>query len=137
MTKLIYIASPIDQGQAQQMVLEAKTYLASLGHVTYDPSAAWTVPPDATPDGHLQTANLAVLDSCDGLLAILRPQTLTIGVIIEIVYAHRHAIPTAVLAPGIKPSWALAHLGITPHRHISDAINQLTDKAHNGPAIHR
>lgn len=128
MTKTIYLASPIDQGTATTLLETIKTNLHQLGYVTYDPTKAWHTPPEATPNPTIQTANLAVLEQTNLLLAILKPQTLTIGVTIELIHAHQNNIPTVVLAPGLKPSWALAYLELHPHQTIEETMQDIATR---------
>ena len=124
-TPVIYLAAAIDQGQPANLAAAAKQLLLATGHVVFDPAAGWSVPTHANPSATLQKANFALLDQCDGLLAILTPDIMTVGTILEIDYARRQGLAVAVCGPQIRASWALAYLGITPHTHLRDAIGYM------------
>lgn len=125
MTPVIYLASPIDQGFAGETRRIAKGVLLESGCAVFDPAAGWDVPKQATPNKSLQDGNLALLRKCDGMLAILKPDILTIGVILEIVEAHNMGMPISVYGYGLQPSWSLAHLGYRVHDDIEQAIDEL------------
>jgi len=125
MTKVIYLASAIDQGTDTHKDW-ARASLLRVSCAVFDPSAGWRVPRDTSPSPVLQAANLALLEECDGLLALLTPTVLTIGVILEIQHAQLHGIPTAIYAPDLKPSWTLAYLRLETHSNMDHAIDSLT-----------
>lgn len=127
----IYLASPIDQGRTDEYRSRAKEGLRSRGAATYDPAGGWTVPVAGRPSPGLQMANMAALRNCDGLLAILDPGILTVGVILEINHAIELDIPVEVWGPKLHPSWSLAYLGITPHTEIHHALDTLMRRASN------
>ena len=109
---LIYYAHPIDQaGGGDDPFYWLPEALGARGAVIYDPAAAWRVPALNQPRPGLQKANLDVLRQCDGLIACLRRDVMSVGVVLEIVEAINHDIPTLVYAPGMSTSWALAYLG--------------------------
>lgn len=109
---LIYYAHPIDQaGGEDDPFYWLPEALNSRGAVVYDPATAWRVPALNLPRPGLQKANLDVLRRCDGLVACLRRDVMSVGVVLEIVEAMNHDIPTLVYAPGMSTSWALAYLG--------------------------
>lgn len=116
--RTLYIAHPIDQGQIQ--VGEVFALAHRMGVATYNPAAAWDCPHTATPSPGLQTANLAVLRNCDGLVACIDPNVMSIGVTLEIVEATNHDIPVLVWGR-IRPSWALAYLHV-PHTKDPDEL---------------
>jgi hypothetical protein len=123
MTPVIYLASPIDQGTVLQMRNQAKAKLLEAGCAVFDPGTGWAVGPDTEPTHRLQTANLAVLARCDGILAIYDPHILTIGVTIELMEACPK--PSHVWAPNLKPSWALTYLDVKVHVLLDNAIEEL------------
>jgi nucleoside 2-deoxyribosyltransferase len=125
-TPVIYLASPIDQGRTDRYRSRAKEGLGSRGCAVYDPAGGWTVPKVGRPSPRLQKANMAALANCDGLLAILDPGVLTIGVTLEIHLATTLGIPTEVWGPDLHPSWSLAYLGLEPHTEIHYALDSLT-----------
>jgi len=124
-TPVVYLAAAIDQGQPANLAAQAKQLLLATGHAVFDPAAGWNVPTNPTPSPTLQRANFALLGQCDGLLAILTLDIMTVGTILEIDYARTRGLAVAVCAPGIRTSWALAYLGITPHNHLRDAIEYM------------
>jgi nucleoside 2-deoxyribosyltransferase len=122
---VVYLAGAIDQGEASDTRRRVKEALLAHGNAIFDPSGGWSVPTYGKPSGSLQAANTALLSRCDGLLAILTPDIMTVGTVLEIHYAVDNGIPVTVYGPSLKPSWALAFLGITPHAYLNDAINDL------------
>ena len=124
-TPVVYLAAAIDQGEAVDTRRKAKEALLAHGNAIFDPSGGWSVPKFGKPSGSLQTANFALLDRCDGLFAILTPDVMTVGTILEIHHAIDCGIPTVVYGPDLKPSWALSFLDLTPHKYLSEAIDDL------------
>ena len=124
MTKTIYLAGPIDQGQAREMRTAARAALFERGRALFDPSMGWAVPYGAVPSPSLQRANVAVLRQCDGLLVYLDPTVMSVGVTIEIVEAVNFGTPVAIWAK-MKPSWALAYLGVPMFDELDDALSEL------------
>lgn len=124
MTKTVYLAGPIDQGQAWSMRAEAREALRGRGYVYFDPSTGWDVPPDAEPSANLQRANIAALRQCDALLVCLDPSILSIGATLEIVEAVSFGTPVAVWAK-IRPSWALAYLGVPVFEALDKALDEI------------
>lgn len=108
---LVYYAHPIDQG-GDDLFYWIPEALNSRGAVVYDPAAAWRVPVINRPRPGLQQANLDVLRRCDGLIACLKRDTMSVGVVLEIQEAINHDIPTLVFGPTLATSWALAYLGV-------------------------
>jgi nucleoside 2-deoxyribosyltransferase len=131
MTQIIYLASPIDQGNTNALRDKAKHELLVAGAVVFDPSAGWVVSKIAQPTPALQHANTAVLRYCSGVLAILDPEILTVGVILEIQEAQAGGTPVVIYAPRLKPSWSLAYLGIEVHTDLYEAIELLIGEAHH------
>jgi hypothetical protein len=129
MTQLIYLASPIDQGNTATLKDGAKRHLLSEGAAVFDPSAGWTVSQLAEPTPALQYANIAVLRHCGGLFAILKPDVLTVGVILEIEEAIDNLIPVVVYAPDLKPSWSLSYLGVDVCTNLNEAIDKMMGEA--------
>lgn len=127
MSPVVYLASPIDQGTTEEPKTRARGHLLSAGCAVFDPSVGWTVPQNATPSRNLQMGNIALLRRCDGLLAILQPDLLTIGVVLEIQEALEYGIPIAVYSKGLKASWSLAYLGVKPHSDMKEAIDELME----------
>lgn len=127
MTKTVYLAGPIDQGQSWGMRASAREALLERGHAVFDPSAAWSVPPGAVPSPSLQRANVATLRQCDGLLVYLDPAIMSVGATIEIVEAVNFGTPVVVWAK-IKPSWALAYLGVPVLEELDDALFVLDEE---------
>lgn len=125
MTHVIYLASPIDQGDAAEAKHLAQEWLLGHNCAVFDPAAGWTVPRHGKPNPALQHGNVALLRQCDGMLAILRPDVLTIGVILEIEEALNMGIPVKIYGEGLRPSWSLAYLGVTVHDSLSAAITDL------------
>lgn len=129
-TPVIYLAGAIDQGEAGDTRRKAKEALLAHGNAIFDPSGGWSVPTYGKPSGSLQAANFALLDRCDGLFAILTPDIMTVGTILEIHHAIDYGIPTVIYGPALKPSWALAFLDLTPHPYLSEAIADLNGQIH-------
>lgn len=127
MTKTIYLATSIDQGLEDSRG-KAKEALLRASFAVFDPAEGWDVPSGGNPTGALQRGNLALLGESDGLLAILNPGVLTVGVVIEIMKAVNWQIPTVVYAPNMKPSWSLAYLGVTHYQNLDAAILDLKGK---------
>lgn len=125
MTPVIYLASPIDQGDAGNTQQIAQHQLLDRGCAVFNPAAGWAVPRYAEPSKKLQNGNLALLRQCDGLLAILKPDILTIGVIIEIMEAYALGMPVSIYGHGVKPSWSLAQMGYRVHYDLDIAIDEL------------
>jgi nucleoside 2-deoxyribosyltransferase len=123
MTPVVYLASPIDQGNMAALREEAKAGLLLQGCAVFDPAAGWSVPARAEPSPALQAANMRLLTECDAVLALLDPTILTVGVTLELNAAHGK--PTHVWAPNLRPSWSLAYLGVTIHKYLDDAIKEL------------
>jgi len=124
MTPVIYLASPIDQGSDSGKE-KAREVLLSRSCAVFDPAAGWTVPKTGEPSSRLQHGNMALLRQCDGILAILSPKILTIGVVLEIQEMLMMGKPISIYAPQIRPSWSLAYLGIQPQQDLEQAIDQL------------
>jgi hypothetical protein len=124
MTNVIYLASPIDQGRDGTKET-ARDVLHTYDCAVFDPGAGWTVPRNGKPNRVLQAANIALLRECDGILAILNPAILTIGVILELIEADIRGMARCVYAPDLKPSWALALLGIPVYSNLEDAVQYL------------
>lgn len=131
MTPVIYLASSIDQGRENHRE-EARQALLRRSCALFDPAAAWTVTESAEPSPGLQRANMALLRQCDGVLAVLSPGRLTVGVILEIQESKLLGIPTQVYAPGIRPSWSLSYLGIEPHADLNAAVGALMEEVGYG-----
>lgn len=125
MTPVIYLASPIDQGTISGMKDQALQALLTSRCAVFDPGAGWSVPAQATPSEMLQHGNMALLNRCDGLLAILDPKILTIGVVMEILHARANDMPAHVWAPNLRTSWSLASLHVPVYRYLDDAIREL------------
>lgn len=125
MTYVIYLASPIDQGNAAEAKQSAHEWLLGHNCAVFDPAAGWTVPKHGRPNPALQRGNVALLRQCNGMLAILRPDVLTIGVILEIQEALAVGIPVKVYGEGLRPSWSLAALGVAVHDSLATAITDL------------
>jgi nucleoside 2-deoxyribosyltransferase len=126
MTKLVYLATPIDFSTGGKERLEVlKGHLLKAGHGVFCPAQAWSVPPEATPNARLQRANVDVLLTCSGLLAVLETNTLTIGVIAEIMLAKGRHIPIVVVGK-LGHSWALPFLGIVWYESVEHAVAHLT-----------
>lgn len=125
MTPVIYLASPIDQGDASSIQKIAQHQLIDSGCAVFNPAAGWTVPKWAEPSNRLQNGNIALLRQCNGLLAILKPDVLTIGVIMEIMEAHAIGVPVSIYGHGVKPSWSLAQMGYRVHDDLETAIDEL------------
>jgi nucleoside 2-deoxyribosyltransferase len=125
----IYLASPIDQGRTSAEKTRAFDYLLSRGCAVFDPGAGWSVPPTGVPNPSLQKGNLSLLRACDGVLAILKPDLLTIGVVMEIEEAIHMGIPVQVYGPELRPSWSLAYLGLKPHGELIAAVHSLWKEA--------
>jgi nucleoside 2-deoxyribosyltransferase len=109
---MIYLAGPIDNANMAcfEQRRQIKDTLKTLDHVVFDPASAWTVPINAELDGRLQDLNEKVVLACDMVVAFLVPNVLSIGTVMEIVYAHDIGTPVVVHMPDINPSWALASL---------------------------
>ena len=128
---VVYLASPIDQGRTDEYRSRAKEGLGSRGAAIYDPAAGWTVPKIGRPSPRLQKANMAALAQCDGVLAILDPGILTVGVILEIHLATTIGIPVEIWGPELYTSWSLAYLGIQPQTEMHYALDELTRRIQN------
>lgn len=115
---LIYYAHPIDQHKGPDTTRAVPETLKTRGAVIYDPATAWALPITSRPSPGLQRANLAVLRNCDGLIACIRRDVMSIGVTLEIVEALNHDIPTLVYAAGFSSSWALSYLGAETTDHL-------------------
>lgn len=124
-TPTVYLASPIDQGQTKSEKTRAIEHLLDRQCAVFDPSAGWKVPAAGRPNSTLQRGNLAILRQCHGLLAILKADILTIGVVLEIQEAIDCGMPIQVYSPDMQPSWSLNYLGVTPHRDLIQAIHDL------------
>ena len=113
------------QGDAAEAKQSAQEWLLGHNCAVFDPAAGWTVPKYGKPNPALQRGNVALLRQCDGMLAILRPDILTIGVILEIEEALNMGIPVKIYGEGLRPSWSLAYLGVAVHDSLSTAITDL------------
>lgn len=111
MTKLVYLAGPIDRagGSAglMAMKLDASFCLQTLGFSVFDPSSAFRVIPGAEVDNRIFRINQGALNRCDGMLALLPDGVPTIGTPMEMGRAiDMYGIPVAVV--GGEGSWHLA-----------------------------
>jgi hypothetical protein len=127
---ITYLASPIDQGSLADLKARARDLLLARGCAIYDPSRAWTVG-SASPSSGLQAINMAALDRCDGVLAILSPNVMSVGVVAELIHASTHDIPLALWGLDLKPSWSLAYYGIVPHTTLDNAVDSLLEEVGN------
>lgn len=125
MTPVIYLASPIDQGNASDDKKTAHEWLRGSNCAVFDPSSAWSVSKSSKPNPALQRGNMALLRQCHGVLAIVKPDVLTIGVVLEIQEAVEVGIPVQVCGRGLQPSWSLAYLGLEVHYSVQEAIKAL------------
>lgn len=127
MTPTIYLASPIDQGTLGAVKQHAKDQLLLYGCAVFDPASGWMVPALGTPNRSLQRGNFALMRQCQGVLAILRPDILTIGVILEIEEAINLGMPVVVIGMDLRPSWSLAYLGVPVYTSTEEAIESLLE----------
>lgn len=126
MTKLVYLATPIDFSDLATERLESiKAKVLERGHGVFCPAQAWKVPYKAVPNSRLQHANVEVLHACNGLLALLETKTLTIGVIVEIIAAKSAGIPIAVVGE-LAHSWALPYLEVEAFEDLDQALDYLS-----------
>jgi len=128
MTRLVYMATPIDfSSVAAKRLEQIKASVLGAGHGVFCPAQAWTVPYKSTPNTRLQQANIDVLSSCNGLLAVLETKSLTIGVIVEMMYAKDMGMPVVVVGE-LCYSWALPYLGIVSFEELEPALSYLSDE---------
>lgn len=106
-----YLATPIDlhtDSEVPNLRKEWTRIAHEMGFAAvYDPASAWDIGPEATPTDSLQQVNLAALQACDALIAILPSGVPTLGVPLEIHMATSMGKPTLVVGVD-KPSWTLA-----------------------------
>ncbi|AOE44404.1 deoxyuridine triphosphatase [Gordonia phage Ghobes] len=107
MTPYLYFARPVDQAPASS-VEELRNHAEELAvrgllplvfavrqalqdpvvkAVVFEPAEAWTLHGNPHPDGTLQLANLAVLDLCSHVVAVLPAGVATVGVPLEVQFA--------------------------------------------------
>lgn len=132
MTKLIYIARPIDQAQGYAYGLDAadriKAALNDEQINTYDPALAFAT--SGQPGPLIADLNRHILSRANAIVALLPPGVATIGVPIEIDRAIAVGKPTLIV--GGETSWALAEYQSYPHvlrinlnNDIADGLNWL------------
>jgi dUTP pyrophosphatase len=120
MSRLVYVAEPIDQAQAPQPF----SWRVPEDWTLYRPSRAFS---GWAPN--LDSTNRAVMTTIDGLLAFLPKGVPTIGVPAEIEHALAHSIPTAIVTD-IDNSVTIhgfASRGAYVTSRVTDAIKTLTD----------
>jgi len=110
--QFVFLAGPIDRAGSSTTLGEWRRLAAagakSNGWVMYDPSGAFSVGLDASPDVRLEAVNRAALERADVLLALLPAGLSTIGTAMEIEWAHRCGKPVVVV--GGSWSWSLASM---------------------------
>jgi len=127
-TKLVYLATPIDfSSVAVERLEQIKAEVLKAGHGVFCPAQAWKVPYKSVPNTRLQQANVDVLSSCNGLLAVLETKSLTIGVIVEMMLAKEMDLPIVVVGE-LAHSWALPYLGIVSFEELEPALAYLSDE---------
>lgn len=107
-----YLATPIDLHGHREAIEGLRkewtdTAIEMGFSAVYDPSKAWTLDIEAKPSESLQQVNLAALQACTALIAILPEGVPTLGVPLEIHMATSLGKPTLVVTDA-KPSWTLA-----------------------------
>lgn len=107
-----YLATPIDLHEHRETIEGLRrewtdTAIKMGFSAVYDPSKAWTLDIKAKPSESLQQVNLAALQACTALIAILPEGVPTLGVPLEIHMATSLGKPTLVVTDA-KPSWTLA-----------------------------
>lgn len=124
-TRTVYLAHPIDNGYFYaRPVVDA---LVDAGHAVFDPQAAWTMPRQVQPTERVTRSLIALMQECDGVLACLPKHTLTIGTVMEVVYAASIEMPVVVHGD-LSPSWALASLKspVPVIADLNEAVHTLT-----------
>ena len=121
-----YLATPIDLHEHRETIEGLRDEWTRTAHemgfsAVYDPSRAWDVKPDATPSESLQQVNLAALQACTALIAILPQGVPTLGVPLEIHMATSLGKPTLVVTDA-KPSWTLAWLARGGSLYMQDDL---------------
>lgn len=121
MTKVLYLAEPIDQaGNLNRWPVERlHWYLKHQGWAIYRPWHIWSIGTKAEPGPEVDEINREALARSHAVVAHLPEGVPTIGVPREIELARGYGIPVAVLRPdGDKISWALQDVSVfeTPHQ---------------------
>lgn len=107
MTKMLYVAHPIDQvgtGLTNWGVVMANLVIPA-GWFAYRPNRAFQIGRGADPDPRLRTVNDCALGYADAILACLPQGVSTYGTVAELERASRLGKPIALLTD-LKPSWS-------------------------------
>lgn len=131
-TKLVYLASPIDQ-TGQRTVLAPtiiEQALVDQGHLVFNPAGAFAVRRDTKPTDKAWKVNWRALVLCDGLLAFMPKGVPSIGVPMEVERCRNHK-PVAVISDA-RESWALQAPGMelfpSSVAGVEDAVKWLTQE---------
>lgn len=102
----VYLAYPIDQVAGEPRQLAAiREFLAAEASWVFDPGAAFTVGPGATPTPAIREINREALAHADVLVAVMPAGAASVGVPMEIERAVMLGKPTLVISDA--PSWML------------------------------
>lgn len=110
---LAYLARPIDLARLTEEQNKHYLFVDNALHnrhvVRYYPAQAFHVPQMAVPDGTIQGINHRALCEAHALVAFY-PEGQTIGVPMEIEFAHSRMMPTLIVASehAVRKSWSLA-----------------------------
>lgn len=126
MSRMCYVASPIDYGKAELEDLDrARRGLQAVGMFSYFADMAFHTG-EATPDHRVRKVHHRALTQADCMLAFLPGGVRSVGVPMEIEQAVAQCgIPTAVVGPGIDGSWALARPGLFVTDSVTEAVQWL------------
>lgn len=107
---IAYLAHSIDQGLTPGRVQEATGMLLAKGYTVYDPARAWL---GMSPDPDLQAVNLSAAKQAAVLVAVLVPNRLSVGSVLELIFKEATAPGrAAIYGPDLATSVAIKSLGI-------------------------
>lgn len=131
MTRLIYVAEPIDQaggkGVWEQHGVARLVVDPPKGMLLFRPKTAFTAGVGTTPGPDLQEINWHALSLAEGMLAILPKGTPSIGVPIEIQYAIDQGM-AVVVATDID-SWVIAEWERRPNVRVFRMLTEYEPEA--------
>lgn len=129
MSRLVYVAEPIDQAQGQV----DPGWTLPEGWTLYRPSRAFS---GFAPE--LDATNRAVMTTIDGIIAFLPRGVPTIGVPAEIEHALAHGIPTVVVTdiPNSVTIFGFIDRGAFVTHRPQDAIKLLDEAMDSMPSPH-
>jgi dUTP pyrophosphatase len=127
MAKLLYLARPIDYyasnaNDAHNLMRKERDW------VVFDPSYAFTVSDEVTPDHKIRFINKSAMSSASACLALLPTGAFTVGVPMEIEYFLTRGLPVSICGgEELSKSWSLA--GIHRSEDLEECIAWLLGRA--------